>query len=49
MNLKAVGTPRRQVGPSKARVWWQVMPALDAELMGPKPPMHQGWDCRGMC
>ena len=42
MNLKTVGTPGRQVGPSEARVWWQVVPALDADLMGPKPPCTKG-------
>lgn len=42
MILKTVGTPRRQVGLREARVWWQVMPALDADLMGPKPPCTKG-------
>lgn len=42
MNLKTVGTPRRQVGLREARVWWQVMPALDEDLMGPKPPCTKG-------
>ena len=36
MNLKTVGIPKRQVGPREAR-WWQVMPVLDADLMGPMP------------
>ena len=41
MNLKTVGIPKRQVGPREAR-WWQVMPALDADLMGPKSPCTKG-------
>lgn len=41
MNLKTVGTPKRQVGPREVR-WWQIMPALDADLMGPKSPCTKG-------
>ena len=49
MNLKAVETPKKQAGLRTARVQQQVTQALvDADRLGSKPTMPQGWDFRGV-